>query len=78
MTLTAFTVTRIPDGPYIGCTWGGSSAYGPASGANTRNPGNLRRCSNEATWEKTAVTEDVTWCLCDQHRDVRIKLRPTP
>lgn len=69
MTLTAFDVKPLPPGPFVGCTWGGSRAYGPA--ITGRTP-----CEKEARWVKVAILDDgATWFLCDRHRDSKIDLR---
>lgn len=60
---TTILVALDPDGPVVGCTWGGSRRWGPPI------PNQRQRavCRRPARWMR--YDDDHGWYLCDVHRD---------
>ncbi len=69
-----FTVEPLPDGPYVGCTWGGSRTYGPPANVLLTHR-QVAMCHQEARWIKTQDDSDQAWFLCDLHVEAKLTLR---
>jgi hypothetical protein len=63
------TITRTlrldPDGPPVGCTWGGRARpWGPPVTPRSTGPS---VCERPARWHAVDDVNDAAWFLCDLH-----------
>ncbi len=69
------TLQLDPDGPPVGCTWGGRARpWGPPMSNRVRT---IVRCATPARWLAVDDGNDVGWFLCDPHLNAIKRRRPS-